>query len=196
MTGHYDNFTKILFRSILESGSGQCLENIAFNARKERVMFKKILVPLDGSELAASILPQVEDLAQSQQSSVLLVSVGNLSSMAAMVEAAPRFVEETMEALKKTAFQKMEPIAGSLKAKGIAVEFEYREGMPAQEILICATEKGCDLIAMATHGRGEVAWVLGSVAEKVITHATIPVLLLRVIEPQPLETKRELFGGP
>lgn len=159
-------------------------------------MFKKILVPLDGSELAASILPQVEDLAKSQQSSVILLSVGNLSSMAAMVEAAPRFVEETMEALKKNAFQKMEPIAAALKAKGIAVEFEYREGMPAQEILICAAEKGCDLIAMATHGRGEVAWVLGSVAEKVVTHATTPVLLLRVIELQPIESRREQFGGP
>lgn len=159
-------------------------------------MFKKILVPLDGSELAASILPQVEDLAKSQQSSVILLSVGNLSSMAAMVEAAPRFVEETMEALKKNAFQKMEPIAAALKAKGIAVEFEYREGMPAQEILICAVEKGCDLIAMATHGRGEVAWVLGSVAEKVVTHATTPVLLLRVIELQPIESRREQFGGP
>ncbi|NLI29309.1 MAG: universal stress protein [Nitrospiraceae bacterium] len=159
-------------------------------------MFKKILVPLDGSELAASILPQVEDLAKSQQAAVVLLTVGNFSSMAAMIEAAPRFVEETMEALKKTALEKMEPIAAAIKAKGIPVEFEYREGMPAQEILICAAEKGCDLIAMATHGRGEVAWVLGSVAEKVVTHATVPVLLMRVIEPQPLETKRELFGGP
>jgi nucleotide-binding universal stress UspA family protein len=159
-------------------------------------MFKKILVPLDGSELAASILPQVMDLAKSQQSSIVLLTVGNISSMAVMVEAAPRFVEETMAALRKSASQKMEPIVRSIKENGIAVEFEYREGMPAQEILLCAAEKGCDLIAMATHGRGEIAWVLGSVAEKVITHATTPVLLMRVLEPQPIETKRDLFGGP
>jgi hypothetical protein len=46
---------------------------------------------------------------------------------------------------------------------------------------------------MATHGKGEVAWVLGSVAEKVVTHATVPVLLFRVMEAKPLYTKEEFL---
>jgi hypothetical protein len=46
-----------------------------------------------------------------------------------------------------------------------------------------------DLIAMATHGRGEVAWVLGSVAEKVVSHATVPVLLFRSLEAGVPQTK-------
>jgi nucleotide-binding universal stress UspA family protein len=46
-----------------------------------------------------------------------------------------------------------------------------------------------DLIAMATHGRGEVAWVLGSTAEKVVSHATVPVLLYRIIKTGPPRLK-------
>jgi nucleotide-binding universal stress UspA family protein len=63
------------------------------------------------------------------------------------------------------------------------------EGSPAREIIAYAEQNGMDLIAIATHGKGEVAWVLGSVAEKVVTHATVPVLLLRVLELKPPEWK-------
>ena len=47
---------------------------------------------------------------------------------------------------------------------------------------------------MATHGKGEVAWVIGSIAEKVVTHATIPVLLLRVLKAKKLVGKAEYIG--
>jgi len=53
-----------------------------------------------------------------------------------------------------------------------------------------------DLIAMATHGTGEVAWVLGSTAEKVVSHATVPVLLFRVIEFKPPLLKEVYFATP
>lgn len=159
-------------------------------------MFKKILVPLDGSDLAASVLPQVQDLAKSQQAEVVLLTVGNIGSMVIAAEAVPSVVEEVYAAVKGVAQKNLAVIAGELTGKGVKTTTEYREGLPAQGILEYAAESGCDLIAMATHGRSEIAWILGSVAEKVITHATVPVLLLRVVEPQPLETKRELFGGP
>lgn len=159
-------------------------------------MFKKILVPLDGSDLAARILPQVADLAKSQQAEVVLLTVGNIGSMVLATEAVPSVVQEVLAAVKVSAEKNLAAVTAELVAKGIKATTHYREGLPAQEILECATEIGCDLIAMATHGRGEIAWVLGSVAEKVVTHATMPVLMLRVVELQPLETKRELFGGP
>jgi len=63
------------------------------------------------------------------------------------------------------------------------------QGTPAHEIINYANQDGLDLIAMATHGRGEVAWVLGSVAEKVVSHATVPVLLFRVLGIKPPKTK-------
>ncbi|MHB8069425.1 MAG: universal stress protein, partial [Desulfobaccales bacterium] len=59
-----------------------------------------------------------------------------------------------------------------------------------------ADTNNMDLIAMATHGTGEVAWVIGSTAEKVMTHATVPVLLIRVIEFKPPLLKEIYFATP
>jgi len=159
-------------------------------------MFKKILVPLDGSELAAKILPQVEDLAKSEQAEITLLTVGNISGVAHLAETASSLVDAAIGALKSVAEKDLTGVANGMKAKGLKVSWAYREGLPAQEIIQYAADTSCDLIAMATHGRGEVAWVLGSVAEKVASHATVPVLLLRVIEAQPLIDKSELLGGP
>ena len=66
---------------------------------------------------------------------------------------------------------------------------------PAREIIHYAEANKMDLIAMATHGRGEVAWVMGSVAEKVVSHATVPVLLFRVLEFKPV-LKEVYFATP
>jgi nucleotide-binding universal stress UspA family protein len=128
-------------------------------------MFKKILVPLDGSALAATILPQVEDLANSQKSQVVLLTAGNISSMAIIAEAGASIIEATLRALKSVAEENLAKEAKTLKARGLKVSWVYREGVPAKEIIRYADEARCDLIAMATHGRGEIAWVLGSVAE-------------------------------
>lgn len=159
-------------------------------------MFKKILVPLDGSELAARILPQVEDLARSEQAEIALITVGSISGMAPLAKTDPSIIDKAVRALKSAAEKYIKAAAHELKAKGMKVNWVYREGIPAQEIIQYANETSCDLIAMATHGRGEIAWMLGSVAEKVIAHASIPVLLMRVIEAQPLLDKSELISGP
>jgi nucleotide-binding universal stress UspA family protein len=73
-------------------------------------------------------------------------------------------------------------VAKDMQAQGVNVTVECVEGSPAREIIGFAKANHMDLIALATHGKGEVAWVLGSVAEKIISHANVPVLLLRVIE--------------
>jgi len=160
-------------------------------------MYKKILVPLDGSELAEKILSQVEDLAKCMQAEIALLTVGNVSHLSYIAEAAPSSaVKETIAALKAGAEKNLSKVSNSLKTKGLKATTLYREGQPAMEIIQCAADAKCDLIAMATHGRGEVAWVLGSVTEKVVTHSAVPVLVMRVIEPQPLSEKRDLFGGP
>jgi len=158
-------------------------------------MFKKILVPLDGSELAAKILPQVEDLARSGQAEITLLTVGNISGVAHLAETDTTLVDAAIGALKSAAEKDLTGVANSMKAKGLKVSWVYQEGLPAQEIIQYAADASCDLIAMATHGRGEVAWVLGSVAEKVVSHATVPVLLMRVIEAQPLMDKRGAQAG-
>ena len=151
-------------------------------------MFKRILVPLDGSALAAKVLPQVEDLAKSQGAEITLLTVGYISGFSFKAEASS-LLEEALRSFKSIAEKNLAEVANAMKAKGLNVSWVYREGVPAQKIIQYAAEAMCDLIAMTTHGRGEVAWVLGSVAEKVVTHATVPILLTRVIGALPVSGK-------
>lgn len=155
-------------------------------------MFKKILVPLDGSDLAAKILPQVEGLAKQTKARVTLLAVG--SSNTCDIGGA------SSEAIKKGAAcpeiplaRYLEQTAGNLRAQGVEVEWVYKQGDPAKEIVAYAAENEIDLIAIASHGGGEIDWLLGSVAQKVIAHAPGSVLLWRVTEPKPPGLKSEFF---
>lgn len=154
-------------------------------------MYKHILVPLDGSELAAQILPQVEDLAKALKSEITLITVGSLPAVWAATEFYSRITEEFSAQMKKDAEKNLAEVASKMKAKGLSVNCVYTAGVPAHAIIAYADEHGVDLIAMATHGRGEVAWVLGSVAEKVVSHSSVPMLLMRVLKPKPLVSKGE-----
>ena len=159
-------------------------------------MFEKILVPLDGSPLAATILREVEDLARNQKSEITLLTVSNVPNPTILAEAGNAVIEPILRWRKSTAEEYLTETTKTLKAKGLKVSWVYREGAPAREIIRYADEARCDLIAMATHGRGEVAWVLGSVAEKVVSHAAVPVLLMRVLKGQRLMKKEDLMSGP
>jgi len=152
-------------------------------------MFNKILVPLDGSELAAKILPQVIDLAKVYNSQVTLLHV----YYAEVGEATPAVIQEAVAQEAKRCELFLAQAGKDLEAQGVKVKVECVEGSPAREIIAYADKNGMDLIAMATHGKGEVAWVLGSVAEKVVSHATVPVLLFRVLEIKPPKTKEDYF---
>ena len=147
--------------------------------------------------MAAKILPQVEELAKFLQAEVILITVGSLLSAVTGAEIGLSGAEE-FAAWKKSAVEKnLAEVVEALKVKGLTVSYVYREGSAsaAQEIISYAANNGCDLIAMATHGKGGVTWVLGSVAEKVVSHATVPVLLLRVMEIKPPISKQEYFAG-
>jgi nucleotide-binding universal stress UspA family protein len=157
-------------------------------------MFKKILVPLDGSELAARILPQVEKLAKTFNSKITLMTVGKPLPEATAVELSSKDSEQFAAQMKATAEKSLGVYTSAMKAKGLNVNSVYAEGIPALEIIAYASDKGYDLIAMATHGRGEIAWVLGSVAEKVVSHATVPVLLMRVLPVEQPVSKKEYVG--
>lgn len=142
-------------------------------------MFKKILVPLDGSELAAKILPYVVDLAKTHDSQVTLLYV----YYAGVSETFPDWIEKAAAAERQRCEMFLSQAAEDLKSQGVReVKVACVEGSPAREIVAYAKENAMDLIALATHGRGEVAWVLGSVAEKVVSHSPVPVLLFRVLE--------------
>jgi nucleotide-binding universal stress UspA family protein len=160
--------------------------------QEEEIMFKKILVPLDGSDLAAKILPQVEELAKQVKAQVTLLAVGS-SNTCAGGEAPPEAMKEGAACPEFPLARYLEQAAGKLRAQGVEVQWVYKQGDPAREIVAYAADNDMDLIAIASHGGGEIAWLLGSVAQKVIAHAPGSVLIWRVTEPKPPGLKSELY---
>jgi len=143
-------------------------------------MYKKILVPLDGSELAEEALDHAEKLAETFDAEVILLQVVAFMPIYGAPELVVPFVvdEKQQEAAEKY----LTRLAEELKKSGLKVTTKVKVGMQvAAEIIDCAKESGVDLIVMCTHGRsGITRWVLGSVAHKVLTRAETPILLVHL----------------
>jgi nucleotide-binding universal stress UspA family protein len=148
-------------------------------------MFKKILVPLDGSEIAAKILPKVAEFAKSCQAKVTLLHVCYSGVGALSGEASPGVIENAEAQEQKFCSTFLAQAAKDLQNQGLEVDSACEDGVPAREIIAFAQNKGYDLIVLGTHGAGEVAWYMGGVADKVASHATVPVLLFRTLEIKP-----------
>jgi nucleotide-binding universal stress UspA family protein len=145
-------------------------------------MFSKILVPLDGSEIAAKVLPKVVELAKAFKAKVTILHVC-YSGVGAMVgQATPGVIKAAAAHEQKFCDTFMAKTGGDLKNQGVDADWVCQDGVPAREIIAFAQDKGYDLIVLGTHGGGEVAWYMGSVADKVASHATVPVLLFRTLE--------------
>jgi nucleotide-binding universal stress UspA family protein len=156
-------------------------------------MFKKILVPYDGSQMAAKIFPQVAALAKTCNSRVTFIYVFHTDKV---WDGTPGMLAEIPEKALKSCENFLSEAGGELQKNGVEADWVCIEGVPAREIIQYADANTMDVIAMATHGRGEIAWVLGSVAEQVVTHSNTPVLLFRVIETRPPRRKEEVVVPP
>ena len=132
-------------------------------------MFETILVPIDGSELADRIIGQVGRLLRREDSRVVLVTVVPQDR----IEAREGF-ENPVEAARNH----IERLTRELVTQGANVATRVLAGDPAARILECAADEKASLIAMATHGRSGLSrFVRGSVAERVLREADIPVLM-------------------
>lgn len=142
-------------------------------------MYKKILVPLDGSELSESVLSHVVTIATNcQVPEVVLMRVREPLDQGVRIALDAEIAAELDEAYHNEAANYLEKIATTLKRKGIAVKVEVLSGNPAEEIIKYSQRSGVDLIIMSTHGRSGVSrWVFGSVADKVIRQTEVPVLI-------------------
>jgi len=139
-------------------------------------MFKKILVPLDGSRLAEKILGRVEKLVGGSQSEVHLLRV------VVSYEVDPREEKKERARLMQEAWDYLEKVASRLRRKGIRAYAAVAYGKDAVQICDFARKNHFDLIAMATHGRSGLSrWALGSVADKVLHCSAVPVMLVRVL---------------
>lgn len=142
-------------------------------------MYKKILVPLDGSELAKKALDEAVKLTKVFDSEIVLLQVVPFMPIYGSPElVTPLIIDEKQ---KELAEKYLTSLAVELKGKGHKVSVMVKTGqLVAVEIIDFAKEIGADLITMCTHGRsGITRWVLGSVTLKVLTRAETPILLLR-----------------
>jgi nucleotide-binding universal stress UspA family protein len=145
-------------------------------------MYKRALVPLDGSPLAEGIIPFLLKIAGPLDMSIRLVRVLEPVSPAVGDGMRPSLIVDP-ETRRREAEEYLATNAASLRARGVDVSWEVRNGRPDEEIVDAARASGADLIAMSTHGRSGLGRLLfGSVAEQVLRHAEVPVFLMRQTE--------------
>ncbi len=147
-------------------------------------MYKKMLVPLDGSELSEVVFPYAKELAGRLGLDVILLHVHSPGEG----ETLPlhrTYIEHKAEVVRCQSEEVRGKVGGGVGGKTPRVRGELAAGYPAEEILRYAEENEIDLILMATHGRSGIRrWVMGSVADKVLQASKVPVWLVRAGVPE------------
>ena len=147
-------------------------------------MYKRVLIPLDGSRLAEGILPFILQIAGPLDLEVVLVSVMQPIAPQA-IEGTAQFTVDDVAARLNEAREYLAVVAAGLRQRGVRVRTDARYGQPVAQIVAAARETGADLIAMTTHGRSGLSrLIFGSVAEAVLRQAETPVLMMRLTERQ------------
>jgi nucleotide-binding universal stress UspA family protein len=138
-------------------------------------MIKTILVPLDGSELAEQVLPYASEIGRRAGAELLLltsiqpVGIWDATTTAINWEREERLAQEYLDAQKER-----------LQAADVKVRVKREHGEPAAGILETAESENVSLIAISTHGRsGITRWLFGSVADRVVQHSRVPLLMIR-----------------
>lgn len=144
-------------------------------------MYSNILVPLDGSPRAERILPYVEELAKKFGARITLMQVVEPAvAMVSPYDIAPYNVLEEQQRQVEQARTYLAGQEGSFRTKGISARSCVESGPIVYTIITVAEREGCDLIAMASHGRSGIPRVFyGSVAAGVLHRADRPLLLIR-----------------
>ena len=144
-------------------------------------MFQRILVPTDGSEISESAVRHAVALARSLGAKLHTLSVSDPFPFYAVSEIQTAAPQEFLEAQQRMASARVQKVAKACAAAGVECETHTAEAAhPWEGIIDAAQRHRCDLIVMASHGRrGVTALLLGSETQKVLTHTTIPVLVVR-----------------
>jgi nucleotide-binding universal stress UspA family protein len=143
-------------------------------------MYNKILVPLDGSELAEKALDHGEKLAKTFDAEIILFQVVPFMPVFSAADLVTPFAVDYKQ--KEAAERYLTTCTEKLKRRGFKVTAKVKTGLQvAAEIIDFANGSGVDLIVMCTHGySGITRWVLGSVAHKVIIRGETPILLIHL----------------
>ena len=144
-------------------------------------MFKKILLPTDGSDLSVFATRAAVGLAKSQGAQIVGVYVIDPFPYIGIGDASAVGLQAYLTEAKAAAGQALDAVGKVCAAEGVAFAGDTIERNVVYEgILETAAAEGCDLVVMGSHGRqGIKALILGSVAQKVLTHAKVPVLIVK-----------------
>lgn len=150
-------------------------------------MFKRVLVPLDGSKRAESAIPVAARIARAPGGSVILLQIAAIPvEFQSDVKPAWIYSKEAIDKALADTKSYLEDLAKSETLEGIPVETEVISGAVAPSILSAIQSHQADLVVMCSHGyTGFKRWALGSVAHKVVPHSPVPVLVLRDGGPIP-----------
>jgi nucleotide-binding universal stress UspA family protein len=141
-------------------------------------MYKKILVPLDGSEISEAALPHAEAIAKSEGAEIILLRVPMIPP-AEFFSRDPAIAVKIQEEEEAEAIEYVNKKKDELEKDNIKVSVILQEGPVPDTILSVADDIHADMITMSTHGRtGIKRWLMGSVADRVVNHAHIPVMLI------------------
>jgi nucleotide-binding universal stress UspA family protein len=146
--------------------------------KEDAEMFKRILVPLDGSEIAEKALPVVIAEAQCHNATVVMMRV--VVPFRSLLMMSPARLETANQQVEKIVADYLETVADQLRSEGLEVETIIEWGPPAQKIVEFAESGGCDLIIIGSRGEtGALRWRFGSVANKVVkTKLAVPVMIV------------------
>lgn len=154
-------------------------------------MYQKIMVPLDGSELAETVLPRVESLSTScHPGGIILVRVVEPIRLPATpgVGIGPESMQQIQNNQEMEARQYLAGIQERLGKSNIPAQAQVLFGSAAEALAVYAAENHVNLIVMATHGRSGVSrWVWGSVADRLLRSACAPVMVVRAVGCAPAD---------
>ena len=146
-------------------------------------MYKKIMVPLDGSSLAECVLPHVEAIAGCcPVRKLFLLRVVEPERVYAVADSPidPNLASAREYDRKKAAEDYLHSIAERIDEPGLEIEVKAIVGRVAESLVDYCVDLNVDLIIIATHGHsGVTRWVRGSVADKILRSSKIPVLMIR-----------------
>jgi nucleotide-binding universal stress UspA family protein len=138
-------------------------------------MYKTILVTLDSTPTDRAIIEHIKELAKFMQAQVILLHVAD-------GWAARTFGPDAVspEITEDTAY--LDQVRSEFQSAGVPAEVQLAFGEPSKEIIKWVEQKGCDLVAMSTHGHGPVQdLILGSVADNLRHQIDIPILMIRAV---------------
>jgi len=144
-------------------------------------MFKRIIVPTDGSDITAKAVATAVELAKIHGATLFAISIKEPFPYSAVSEMQPTPPQEFFDAQERIASTRVRDVIEAATAAGVPCEGHTVEALHAWEAVIDHAKRvNADLVVMASHGRrGVQALLLGSETQKVLTHSDIPVLVVR-----------------